>query len=99
MSIEIFIMGAVWLLVLVLLVYGHRLQDWIEYRRAHREIFAYMKKYSNRCGKANRFIVTIEVLQEIFNEYDTVTLTKIWEELVDKKIVMRDPADDEWCIR
>lgn len=74
-------------------------QQYLELKKARKEIFKYIENYRSRLGNRNRFVVTVDTLREIFQEYDDSVLKKIWCELVDKHIIDRDQMDNEWCIR
>lgn len=88
------------IVVVVVVGYFWLLADWLEYRKAKKEIFEYAKQYKDRCtGGANRFVVTVEILQSVFIEYDISTIHKVWLELVNERIVEQDPLDKTWCIR
>lgn len=72
----------------------------IRYARiAKEQIFSYVKSYKGRCTGANRFIVTPEVLQNVFLEYDIVLIEHVHQELINDRIIERDPTDQEWCVR
>jgi hypothetical protein len=87
-------------IIVVVFVYFYWLQDWFMYRAAKEEIFNYARKYKDRCtGGANRFVVSVDILQGIFVEYDTETINKVWVALIDERIVEQDPLDKTWCIR
>lgn len=85
------------LLYYVIVVY--LLQDWMMYRKAKGEIFAFVESYKKRCTGNNRFVVTVETLQDSFREYDTKVIEKVWKELVDDRRIVIDPQDQEWCVR
>lgn len=70
-----------------------------DYKRARAEIFAYVGSYKRRCSGTNKFIVTVETLQDAFREYDTPTINKVWLELIKERVIERDPDDREWCIK
>ena len=69
------------------------------YQKAKCEIFKYVKSYKIRCAGANRFVVTVSDLQDAFREYDTITIEKVHEELIQHNLISRDPMDQEWCVR
>ena len=72
----------------------------IRYKRiAKEQIFSYVKSYKGRCTGANRFIVTPKELQNIFLEYDIVLIEQVHQELINDRIIERDPTDQEWCVR
>ena len=71
----------------------------IDYRKAKKEIIAYVKSYKRRCSSNNRFIVTVESLQDSFREYDVRTIEKVWLELIRLRLIEEDPKDNEWCVR
>ena len=70
-----------------------------DYRKAKKEIIAYVQSYKKRCTSNNRFVVTVESLQDSFREYDVQTIEKVWLDLVNSRIIERDPKDQEWCVR
>ena len=89
-------------LVFSLLYYAivvYLLQDWMAYRRAKKEIFAFVDSYKRKCTGNNRFVVTVSTLQDSFREYDTKVIEKVWQELVDNRKIVTDPQDQEWCVR
>ena len=69
------------------------------YVKAKAEIFSFVKSYKARCTGANRFVVTISELQNIFLEYNIETIEKVWLELVKEHVIEQDKNDGEWCIR
>lgn len=71
----------------------------VMYRRAKKEVTPWVESYKARCRGNNRFVVTVADLQDSFREYDTDTLKKVWNHLVEEKIIQQDPMDNEWCIR
>ncbi len=80
-------------------VYVAVVKEWLDYRQARKDIFAFVKSYKRRCTGNNRFIVTVEVLQDTFREYNTDTITRVWLDLVTEHVVQTDPQDNEWCVR
>lgn len=81
------------------LAYVYIIKEKLDYRKARQEIFVYVKSYETRAGGSNRFEVTVEILQDVFREYDTVIINKIWLDLIDEKVIEKDPYDNAWCIR
>lgn len=75
------------------------IDKWLTYRRAKSEVIPWVQSYKVRCRGNNRFVVTVTELQNAFREYDTETLKKVWNALVEEKIIQQDPMDNEWCIR
>ena len=69
------------------------------YRKVRSEIFEYVKGHKRLCTGNNRFVVTVTTLQDVFREYDTEVIEKVWIELVEEHLVQLDPQDNEWCIR
>jgi hypothetical protein len=69
------------------------------YRKAKKLIFDYVKSYKRLCTGNNRFVVTVPVLQDVFREFNTDVIEKVWRDLVIEKIIQEDPMDGEWCIR
>jgi hypothetical protein len=88
----------IWL-ILAVVVYGYWVKGWVDYRRARRDIFEYVKGYKRRCTGNNRFVVTVPILQNAFREYNTDVITKVWIELVKERVIEQDSQDNEWCIR
>jgi hypothetical protein len=84
---------------MLLYVYTHIVKDWLDYRRAKRDIFTFVKSYKHRCNGANRFIVTVESLQDSFRIYNTTVITNVWLELIAEHVIEQDPQDHVWCIR
>lgn len=74
-------------------------KEWLDYREARAEITEFVKGYKHRCNGSNRFVVTVQALQDSFREYDTVTVERVWRDLVKNHIIQQDPMDNEWCIR
>jgi len=79
--------------------YIYVVKDWLEYRKARKEIFAFVKSYRPRCAGSNRFEVTAESLQDSFREYDMSVILKVWLDLVHERVIEQDPQDSTWCIR
>ena len=73
--------------------------DWFAYRRARKDIFAFVESYKRKCTGNNRFIVTVESLQDSFREYNTNVITKVWLDLVHNHTIQTDPQDGEWVVR
>ena len=86
-------------IMIVVYTYVYGVKDWLEYRKARKEIFAFVKSYKRRCTGANRFIVTVEVLQDSFREYNSTTILNVWMELVNERVIEQDKQDQEWCVR
>lgn len=70
-----------------------------DYSKARTEIFAYVNAYKRRCTGNNKFEVTVEILQNVFREYDTPTINKVWLELIKERVIEQDPLTHDWCIR
>lgn len=79
--------------------YVYIVKDWMEYRQAKKEIFAFVKSYKPRCTGNNRFEVSAEILQDSFRGYNTIIISKVWLELVHERIIEQDKQDNTWCIR
>lgn len=94
-----------WTLLVALVVvigvylYVFIFKDVLEYKKAKVEIFAFVESYKKRCTDNNRFVVTVETLQDSFREYETKIIKKVWGELIDERLIVQDPLDQEWCIR
>lgn len=78
-------------------VYVHK--DENDYEKAKDDIFVYVKAYKKKCRGNNRFVVTVETLQDVFREYDTKTINRVWLDLIQDKIIEIDPYDGVWCVR
>lgn len=85
----------------ILIVAGYNVifKDWVDYRKARKEIFEFVDSYKKRCTGNNRFVVTVETLQDSFREYNTNVIEKVWQELIDKRMIVSDPQDQVWCVR
>ena len=79
--------------------YVYVIKDWLEYKSAKLEIEAFVLRYKRRCTGNNRFVVTVETLQDSFREYDTKIIERVWQELVKNHVVVSDPNDHTWCVR
>lgn len=86
-------------IVLGYFVYIIAIHDIIEYRKALRDIIPWVESYKSRCTGNNRFVVTPTTLQDAFREYDYEVVRKVWLKLANKKIIEKDPMDNEWVIR
>lgn len=73
--------------------------DRLTYRAAKKDIFRFVEGYKSRCVGNNRFLVTVEDLQNSFREYDTRMIQRVWVELISSKVIQQDPMDNEWCVR
>jgi len=95
----------VWTLIGIVIVwalgyiYIHIIKPWLEYRRAKKEIVSFVISYKRRCTGNNRFIVTVESLQDSFRTYNVSVITEVWLDLVHERVIEMDPQDQEWCIR
>lgn len=69
------------------------------FNRHMSDVREYMLGYRRRCRGNNRFVVTKETLQDVFREYDSNMIDKMWLKLVEERIIQQDPMDNEWCIR
>ncbi len=70
-----------------------------EYRCARKSIYALIEEYESKLTGANRFIVNIDTLHNVFPYFDRKIITRIWKELRDTGIVVLDPMDNEWCMK
>lgn len=86
-------------LVCVMLIWCLWIGKWLEYRKAKSAIIPWVESYKKRCTAQNRFVVTVETLQDSFREFDTPTIERVWKILIDKRAIQQDPIDNEWCIR
>lgn len=98
-EILLFTVATVWLVVIGMVVYWVWFRDTGTKSNAREDIFEYVKAYKRRCTGANRFVVTVETLQDSFREYETVVINAVWMELVKEHVIERDPEDGEWCVR
>lgn len=90
-GIIILVVGVMW--------YAYFGQYVTDYQKAKKEIIAFVKSYKKRCTGNNRFIVTVESLQDSFREYDVGTIEKVWLELIRLRLIEEDPYDKEWVVR
>lgn len=80
---------------------------WNEYKKykernishIRNSIYNCVKHYSRLCRGSNRFVVTVYTLRNAFPEVKEEIIEKIWNELVDKRMIETDPMDGEWCVR
>jgi len=86
-------------MLLVAVWYMYYGQFWTDYRKAKKEIVSFVKSYKRRCRGNNRFLVTVESLQDSFREYDAKVIEKVWLELIRLRLIEQDPQDNEWCVR
>lgn len=99
MEIALYILSVVIVVVLIGYGYIYIMRDILDYKDAKKDIFAFVESYKKRCTGNNRFLVTVESLQDSFREYDTKTINKVWLDLIKERVIEQDPQDDEWCIR
>lgn len=92
------VLGVICIMVVVY-VYIFGFKDKSDYKKARVAIFAFVGAYKKRCNGNNRFVVTIETLQDSFREYDTTTITNVWLELIKERVIEQDLQDNEWCVR
>lgn len=90
---------AIFMICVVGYIYIYVIRDWLDHRKARREIFVFVKSYKRRCTGANRFVVTVESLQDVFRRYNTSVITNVWLELVSEHVIEQDEQDNVWCIR
>ena len=93
------LMAGLMVLVVLFYLYVFIFRDWLQYRQARKEIFAYVKSYKQKCTGNNRYVVTVDTLQETFREYSTTIILNVWLDLVKEHMIVTDPQDQEWCIR
>lgn len=99
MTIGLWMMTWVIVLAVALYLYVFIVRDWYSYRQARKEIFEFVKSYKRRCTGNNRFVVTVETLQNSFRKYNTNVILNVWLELVNERVIEIDSQDGEWCIR
>jgi hypothetical protein len=80
-------------------IYIYRIKDWLAYRRAKRDIFAFVESYKRKCTGNNRYVVTVESLQDSFREYNTPVIRRVWLDLIATHMIEPDPQDQVWCVR
>lgn len=80
-------------------VYIYKKWQFNKYEIARSNVFEYVKSYKRRCTGNNRFVVTVVELQDAFREYETPLLEKIHLELINNRIIEKDPMDGEWVVR
>jgi hypothetical protein len=69
------------------------------YKKAKYKIKEWVLGYRRRLTGVNRFVVTVETLQDYFIEYDTPLIEKIWLDLIKERVIEQDAMDNEWCIK
>ena len=85
--------------VVCVLGYIYVVKNKMEYSKAREEIFIYVKSYKRRVTGSNRFEVSVEALQDVFREYETEIINKVWLELIKERVIEQDPNDNVWCVR
>jgi transposase len=80
-------------------IYIFLIKDALDYRKAKKEIFPFVESYKKRCTGINRFVVTVETLQDSFREYNTPTINMVWLDLIKERVIEQDPQDGEWRVR
>jgi hypothetical protein len=85
--------------VLFALIWFMYLGDYLRYRYAKNIIISYVQCYKRRCTGNNRFVVTVSELQNIFREFETHIIEKVWQDLINKHLIHQDAMDGEWCIK
>lgn len=86
-------------IISIVYIYVYVVKDWLEYRQARKEIFTFVKSYKRRCTGSNRFVVTVETLQNSFRTYNTNIILNVWMELVNERVIELDAQDSEWVIK
>jgi uncharacterized protein YpmB len=102
MGVMMIIFGIIVLIIVVVvgvLWYAYFGQYVTDYHKAKKEIIAFVQSHKKRCTGNNRFIVTVESLQNSFVEYDVKTIEKVWLELIRLRLIEEDPQDQVWCVR
>jgi len=95
----LFYIGLFGVTIIVLGVLAGKYLNYLSYKHVERDIKDWVISYRKRCTDNNRFIVTVETLQNSFREYDTSQIEYAWASLVKERIIEQDPVDQEWCIR
>lgn len=85
--------------IVLVYLYIFTVKDIFEYRKAKTNIFAFVESHKRKCTGNNRFVVTVESLQDSFREYETKIIQKVWLDLISARLIERDPLDQVWCIR
>lgn len=93
------VIGIIICIIVFVILYMYIFRYWFDYRKAKKEIIPYVQSYKRRCTGVNKFEVTVQSLQDSFREYDVKTIEKVWLDLVNAKVIERDPMDNEWCVR
>lgn len=70
-----------------------------KYQKVKDDIFNYVKSYKNRCTGHNKFVISVEILQDIFREYDTETIERVFRDLINEKVLSQNEFDKDWCIQ
>lgn len=99
MDMPVTVMVTLLVLMIMYAVYKLWLKDWLEYRKAHNDIYGVMVLYRQRTTGQNRFIITTETLRESFPDYDEEVITRVWLELVKDRIIEKHSIDNEWGIQ
>lgn len=99
MDIVLWILLAVVVVLSGVFIYIFVLKDKHEYKKAKAEIFPFVESYKRKCTGNNRFVVTVNSLQNAFRSYETKIINKVWLDLVKERVIEKDPMDDEWCVK
>jgi hypothetical protein len=86
-------------LAALVFVYVFVLKDRLDYKKAKAEIFPFVQSYKKKCTGVNRFVVTVPELQNIFREYETNIINRVWLDLIREHVIEQDPMDNEWVVR
>lgn len=92
-------LGGVFLVVVSLIGYIYYVKGALEYKKAKEEIVPWVRSYKWKCTGANRYIVTVETLQNSFLEYETTIIERVWLDLIHERLIELDPHDGVWCIK
>jgi len=77
--------------------------DFISYpirlRKAWNDVDETLWDYQARTGDENRFLVSIQHLQEVFPEHKKDVMRICWKRLRDEGRIFQDPLDGAWVLR
>jgi len=86
-------------IVVVLAISGYFAYGQIKTRQLEDEVLLWIESHRGRLTGENRFILNEGILQLTFTEYPRDVIMAVWIKLIRDKVVIRDPMDNEWCIR
>ena len=71
----------------------------LDANRMERQVKSWIDEYRSRLTGSNRFVISEELLAKAFPEYDREVIAEVWSRMIEKRIVDRDPMDQEMCIK